>query len=155
VARPKNPRSFYFDTCAVLRWIGGDEGHEPLARVIEAVDAGQVELYISAILIVEARGERRGEPVDEQRESRLRGLFDNPRVTLVEFDRSVALRARDYARRFGLKNYDAIHLASAADAGVEVLYSTDGDFPFDSDVDGVWVSKPYNPFGEDLFSHDD
>jgi predicted nucleic acid-binding protein len=125
-----------------------------MGRVIEAVDAGQITLIVSTVHIVEARGEGRGQPVDVDREARLLGLFDNERVVLVEFDRSVARRARTYTRSLTLNNYDAVHMASAVEAGADVFFSTDKDFPYDSDVDGVWVSKPYNLFSPDLFLTD-
>jgi predicted nucleic acid-binding protein len=68
----------------------------------------------------------------------------------IDFHRGVALRARQYAQQHGLKNYDAIHLASAVDASADVLMTTDKGFPIGQSVDGVWVDQPYAPGDEPI-----
>jgi predicted nucleic acid-binding protein len=65
------------------------------------------------------------------------------RIVQVEFSRRVAQAARKLAYMYQLKNYDAIHLASAVDAGVDVLMTWDKGFPLGQRVEGVWVDEPY------------
>ena len=49
-----------------------------------------------------------------------------------------------------MKNPDAIHLASAAIGGADVLMTWDlKKFPHGQEVDGVWVDEPYIPGGEE------
>jgi len=88
-------------------------------------------------------GQPRKDPVDEDVERRIIEILDNPRHTLVEFPRSVALKARELALRHGMKNYDAIHLAHAVMAGADVLMTEDKGFPLDTEVEGVWIGEPY------------
>jgi predicted nucleic acid-binding protein len=142
VARPDSPGVIYLDSNTLCRFIIGKDV-ETVGRVIEAVDAGEAELIISPLLLVECRGQPRSGLIDEELERRLLGILDNPRHTPVEFTRAVALKARDLALRHRMKNYDAIHLAHAIMAEAEVLMTTDKGFPLETEVDGVWVGKPY------------
>ncbi|MGH3851080.1 MAG: type II toxin-antitoxin system VapC family toxin [Pseudonocardiaceae bacterium] len=132
----------YLDSNTLCRFMVGDHA-ETIGRIIEAVDAGQAELIISPLLLVECRAKPRNEPADEDLERRILDILDNPRHTPVEFTRTVALKARELALRHGMKNYDAIHLAHAIMAEVDVLMTYDKGFPQDSDVEGVWVCAPY------------
>lgn len=154
MARPDSPGVIYLDSNTLCRFIIGEDV-ETVGRVIEAVDAGEAELIISPLLLVECRGQPRSGPVDEELERRLLGILDNPRHTPVEFTRSVALKARDLALRHGMKNYDAIHLAHAIMAEAEVLMTTDNGFPLKTEVDGVWVGKPYYWGPPTLFADED
>ncbi len=142
MARPDSPEVIYLDSNTLCRFIIGDHV-ETIGRVIEAVDAGQVELIISPLLLVECRGQPRKDPIDDDLERRLLDILDNPRHTPVEFTRSVALKARELALRHGMKNYDAIHLAHAIMARADVLMTTDKGFPLETEVEGVWVGAPY------------
>lgn len=142
MARPDSPGVIYLDSNTLCRFMVGDHV-ETIGRVIEAVDAGQAELIISPLLLVECRGQPRKGLVDEDLEGRILGILDNPRHTPVEFTRSVALKARELALRHGMKNYDAIHLAHAIMAGADVLMTTDKGFPLEAEVDGVWIGAPY------------
>lgn len=74
--------------------------------------------------LVELRGQRRGRHSVEI-DRRILADLDSPRFNLVEFSRRVALRARDYVGQHGLRPMDAIHLASAVDAGAEVMWTCD------------------------------
>ncbi|MBV9142669.1 MAG: type II toxin-antitoxin system VapC family toxin [Pseudonocardiales bacterium] len=132
----------YLDSNTLCRFIIGKDV-ETVGRVIEAVDAGEAELIVSPLLLVECRGQPRSGSVDKELERRLLGILDNPRHTPVEFTRAVALKARDLALHHGIKNYDAIHLAHAIMAEADVLMTTDKGFPLETEVDGMWVGKPY------------
>ncbi len=142
MARPDSPEVIYLDSNTLCRFIVGDHV-ETVGRVIEAIDAGQAELIVSPLLLVECRGQPRECPVDEDLERHMIGILDNPRHTPVEFTRAVALKARELALRHGMRNYDAIHLAHAITAGADVLMTADQGFPLDSAVEGVWVCAPY------------
>ncbi len=150
MARPDSPKAIYLDSNTLCRFIVGEEV-ETIARVINAVDAGQVDLIISPLLLVECRGQPRKGPVDTDIEERMLKILDNPRHLMVEFTRSIAIKARGLALQHGMKNYDAIHLAHAVVAGADVLMTTDEGFPLETDVDGVWVGKPYSWGAPSLF----
>jgi predicted nucleic acid-binding protein len=148
VARPVNFTTIYLDSSALLKAIKNEDGHEHVAAVLRLVDLKQITVFGSPVTMVEVRGQPRGQHSAEI-DRRVLADLDSARLNLVEFSRRVALRARDYVGRHGLKPLDAIHLASAVEAGAEVLWSCDGDFRklWRSRVDGVWVDEPYE-FGD-------
>ncbi len=149
--RPDWPDSVYLDTSALLHAVTEGVYYECVARVLEEGDKGTIRLFVSPLLYVEALGHSRAEPLNPDVEAQLLKTLDSPRVTFVEFSRFVAKRARTYCHNLRLKPYDAIHLASAVDAGADVLMACDTGFPFDQQVDGVYVSIPYAPGGGGLF----
>ncbi|MBV9728402.1 MAG: hypothetical protein JO309_03095 [Pseudonocardiales bacterium] len=91
MARPDSPEVIYLDSNTLCRFVIGKDV-ETVGRVIGAVDAGEAELIVSPLLLVECRGQPRSGPVDAELERRLLGILDNPRHTPVEFTRAVALR---------------------------------------------------------------
>jgi predicted nucleic acid-binding protein len=145
VARPDNPSTVYLDSSAVISAVKRETGHEPVAKVLELAKARALTLVTSTILLVEARSRGRDAAPDDSGEREILGYLDHPGWILVELDRAVALRARRLCLRFGLQNYDAVHLASAIEGGAEVLMTFDKGFPIGSLVEGVWVDNPYLP----------
>jgi predicted nucleic acid-binding protein len=148
VARPVDFTTIYLDSSALLKAINNEAGHEPVAEVLRLVDSKRLTVYGSPVTLVEVRGQRRGQRNGEI-DRRILADLDSPRLNLVEFSRHVALRAREYVGRHGLKPMDAIHLASAVEAGADVMWTCDRDFRklWQSRVDGVWVDEPYE-FGD-------
>lgn len=148
--RPRDPESVYLDSNTLICIVKAESGHEVLTEVLRLGEIRKVTLFISALSMVEVRGWRRNEayPVDE--DARVLAMLDAPQFVPVEFGRAVALRARAYTHRYGLANYDAIHLASAVQAQVDVLMTFDRGFPRGQRVDGVWIDEPYQP-GDDVF----
>jgi predicted nucleic acid-binding protein len=119
--------------------------------VLSLAQRGRVELFVSALSYVEVRGQGRADPYDADLDQRVLALLDSPRLIQIDFHRALAIRARGYTRAYRLKNYDAVHLASAVEVGAEVLMSYDGDFPKRTTVDGVWIDDPYEPGDPALF----
>lgn len=156
MARPESPKTIYLDSCSIISLILKQNGWEVVQRVTELADQGKIKLVTSTLLLVEARGQGRGAPFDAQKDSQIISILDTPRWIQIELDRSVALTARRLAMRFGLSNYDAIHLASAIEAEADVLMTLDTKFArLNQTVEGVWVGLPYPPAGPDLMLQDD
>lgn len=139
----------YLDSNAIISAINSESGHEVLTEVLRLGDIGTLTLFISALSLVEVRGWKRGEPYPADKDARVLAKLDTPQFVQVEFGRAVALKARTYTHRYGLTNYDAIHLASAVQAHAEVFMTFDGGFPRRQTVEGVWVDEPYQP-GDDM-----
>ncbi|HET8684400.1 MAG TPA: type II toxin-antitoxin system VapC family toxin [Micromonosporaceae bacterium] len=148
--RPRDPESVYLDSNTLISVIKAEPGHQLLTEVLRLADVGTLSIYISALSLVEVRGWRRTEPYPPERDRRVLEMLDHPRFILVEFSRVVALRARRYTSEYGMKNYDAIHLASAAQVPVDVLMTGDKGFRRGQRIDGVWVDEPYEPGEERL-----
>jgi len=151
VSRPDKPDSVYLDSCGLIYVLTRYPGYEPIERLLALSDAGQLTIMISPLSLVEVRGQGRAS-FDAAKDKQARSLVDNPRFLMIEFDREVAVKARDMVRRFKLKNFDAIHLASAVVGQADTLMTYDKGFPQGQSVDGVWVDEPYTYGGPDLFT---
>ena len=90
---------------------------------------------------------------DRDLTSQLRGLVKS-QATLVDVTPSLAELADDLREEFGLKTWDAIHLATSVLTEADVPFVRDGKFPTGRLVRGVWVSTPYDIEGEHLFNSD-
>lgn len=148
MGRPSEFESIYLDACALLAVIQNEPGSDPIKDVLTRASApaakGRLEIFASTIILVEVRGQRRG-AIDPQIEQRVLNVLNGPAFVYVETTRKIALRARAYAGTHNLNPMDAIHLASAVEAGAEVMWSLDKGFSsfWGTEVDGVWVDQPY------------
>ncbi|MHB1371609.1 MAG: type II toxin-antitoxin system VapC family toxin [Pseudomonadaceae bacterium] len=152
MARPEAPKVVYLDSSALIAAIKGEPSSEPIQALLAEVEKGRVTLIASSASLVEVRGGGHGNPVDPVVDKRIRAMFEGPNVILIELDRAVGLKAREFAQSLKLDTWDAVHLASAVVGGAEVLMAIDEDFPIDTEVEGVWVSKPYPLGGPSLFN---
>jgi predicted nucleic acid-binding protein len=50
-------------------------------------------------------------------------LYDSSN-SFIEFSHKIIMRGKEH-ERFGIKSYDALHIASAEEGGVDVLLTTD------------------------------
>jgi len=70
---------------------------------------------------------------------------------LVDVSTTVARKAGALRVRHGLKTWDAIHLATAILASVDIVIVRDHKFPA-GDYEGVYVSGPFDIDEDKLFS---
>ncbi|MET8359349.1 type II toxin-antitoxin system VapC family toxin [Micromonospora sp. NPDC005171] len=151
MARPDYPSSIYLDSNTLIRALLNKSGAEPIAELLRLAQAGKIRIVISTLSYVEVRGWGKTDPYPSDLDDRCLALLDSPAIERVEFFREVAVRARRYAYTYRLSNYDAVHLASAVVASVDVLMTGDTDFPHGRSIDGVWVDEPYAPGDPTLF----
>lgn len=150
-ARPDKYDIAYLDSCVFTTYFLRHDGWERIQRVMDAADAGGFVIVASTFSLVECLGQSPSPHHDVGHESRVRTHLDSPRVQLVEFSRHVALHARELHITKQLDLGDSIHMASAIEAGADVLFTFDTDFPLNSYEAGVWVSEPYLPGDPNLF----
>ncbi|MEW2384504.1 type II toxin-antitoxin system VapC family toxin [Micromonospora sp. NPDC047707] len=152
MARPDNPSSVYLDSDTLIYAITEKDGCEPVLAILRLAEARKLEVVISDLSYVEARGWGKGDPYPAELDQKCRNALDSTNLVRVEFSRRIALRAREYAYRHRLGNYDAIHLASAVEAGVNVMMTWDKELLRARYVDGVWIEEPYEIGDPTLFS---
>ncbi len=117
----------YFDTCALNRPF--DDQSQPRIRLeaeavehlLRAVEQGRLEWVSSEVVLFEAT-----RAPDEARQEALLSLVRRAGLTVPLSD-GIGRRARTL-RRQGLRDLDALHLASAEAGGVAVLVTTDDGF---------------------------
>jgi predicted nucleic acid-binding protein len=153
VGRPSNFASIYLDSCALIAVFQTEPGSEPIADVLIRAAKDQVKVFASTIILVEVRGQRKGQ-ADEEIDRKTLDHLRSPSFIYVEASQRVAMRARRYCGQYGLKPMDAIHLASAVEAEAQVMWTLDKGFGavLGTSVEGVWVDQPYEAGQAFLFT---
>lgn len=148
MARPNNPGTIYLDSNVLIGVIQNGQTNSPGAEVLRLAQSRSIEVYISTLSYVEVLGKTRTAPYDPVMEQRVLDALDHPLIVRVEFDRAVALMARRCCHDLRLRPMDAIHLASAVQAGVDAFMTEDDDYPLGTDFQGVWIDRPFVPGGD-------
>lgn len=152
MTRPDNFDSAYFDSCLFLSVLEKEDGYQLIEQLLQLVFTGQLELVVSPFVLLEARGRDMRTTVDEHPVNDIWEQLNRPGVLMMDFDRFTAVKARELAVQHRLKNCDAVHLATAVAAEVDVMFTLDNGFPLGKSIDSVWVDRPYLPGGPNLFS---
>jgi len=119
----------YLDTSALVPLLIG-EATSPACRefwnTADAVTSTRL-LYVEAVAAL-ARAERAGRMTADE-PHRATALLDRMIVEIeaVEVDERLVRTAADLARRFGLRGYDAVHCAAAAQLDEPDLVAASGD----------------------------
>lgn len=136
---PKVPRN-YWDAGVVLSLFDGgkrsdgsidaDKVEQKRVATGLAEDAAQGNALIvtSTLTLTEARRGEGAPPLPGEIYETPRKFLRNSFVEVVPLDRGTAELAADFADRYGLKNHDAIHLATAVRAKADVFLAWNGDF---------------------------
>lgn len=118
----------YWDTVCFL----GVLNKEPdklaaCSAVIREAEAGSVRVVTSALTIAEVLWPK-GQPLQlpPDRAEEVQQFFQHDWIVLRELDRAVAELAREVVWNHHVHPKDAVHVASAVDAGVEQLDTYDG-----------------------------
>ncbi len=93
--------------------------------VLDAAEAGQLEVVISALTIVEVLLLRNQPAIPKDRAEIVRAFFRNSYFVAVDVDRFIAERSQELVWDYGVKPKDAIHVATALDRKVPVFDTFD------------------------------
>ncbi|MGL5929504.1 MAG: type II toxin-antitoxin system VapC family toxin [Dermatophilaceae bacterium] len=142
MARPERIHRVLLDASCLIGLITGDEQMKPLLTLLREVDAGHISIVESTAIIAEVLpGHSEGDP--SARDAILARL-ESPEVQLIDVSTVVARKAAELRTTFRLKTWDAIHLATAIVADVDVVFVRDARFPTGQTVEGVFVSAPFD-----------
>jgi len=125
----------YLDACVFISWIKGekppdyrvDRGHI-VSHILGQAERGIITIYTSSATLAEVHKRRGYSAIEEQQSERILTYFENQFIMLVDVDRRIGLHANELCRRYELKPFDGIHLASALRANCDVLLTWDGTF---------------------------
>ena len=152
---PSKPILAYWDANLFLHYIGNTPGRiEIIEALIAQARSGEAAIATSTLSLTEAAcsaDEMENGKSDPLVEAALDDMFsDHSLLTLVEYDRRIAIQARTLMRRAlsldrSLKPADAIHLASAEHVGASFVYSYDARLAHVSrELGTVMVREPSN-----------
>lgn len=130
---PKVPRN-YWDAAVVLSLFDSGKTAEKAEQrriatlLAEDAERGNALIVTSTLTVTEARRGEGNPPLPGENYATPRAFLRNSFIEVVPLDRGTAELAADYADRFGLKNHDAIQLATAVRAKADVFLAWNGDF---------------------------
>lgn len=142
MGRPDKIRTALLDASALIGVIQGAPEFECLKSLLAAVDRGEVTLVESTAILAEVVPEH-GRDSSRLARDAVRQLLESPETQLVDVSTAVARKAGDMRVKHRLKTWDAVHLATAILAGVDVLIVRDHKFP-EGDYEGVYVTGPFD-----------
>lgn len=134
----------YFDTSAVVKLLVEEPGTELAAAAWRAAD----EVVASGLLYPEARAAlaaaRRGGRLNVKQLGSARDLLEQvwDQLAVVNAGPEILQMAGDLAELEALRGFDAVHLASALTAEVDLLVSSDGQMLAAARNRGLAVLNP-------------
>jgi predicted nucleic acid-binding protein len=139
-------RRVYLDADVYLGLIKGEPGRLEVARgLLNAGQDGRIEVVASTLIYAEVcgHGDVRAAANQADVDQKIESFFENGFIRWVEVDLVIAREARRLSRTHRLRGADAIHLASAIRASVDVLMTWNkNDFSIGQMVEGVDVREP-------------
>lgn len=144
MGRPDRIERALLDASALIGVIKGEEDFECLRTLLAAVDRGEVTLVESTAILAEVQPEHTADNgAHAHAREAVRALLESPATELVDVTTVVARKAGELRVQHGMTTWDAIHLATATLAKVDVLIVRDGKFPT-GDFEGVHVTGPFD-----------
>lgn len=140
------------DASALIGIIKGDPEFACLRSLLAAIERREVKLVESTAILTEVLAKhQRDSPTHTDARTAALKLLESPTTELVDVSVVVARKAGELRVAHGLKTWDAIHLATAIVARVDVLIARDRKFP-KNQIEGVYVTEPFDIDGDKLFS---
>ncbi len=133
----------YLDTSVHVADIQNEAGREVSAQILRAAELGDLTIVASTLVIAElVHASGRPVLVTPAQDEAIERRFLNGWTELVELDVAIAIRARRIAREHGLKPADAVHVATAIEAGADVFLSWDDRLSY-RDIGKLACRRPY------------
>lgn len=145
---PKKPKEkHYFDSCILI----GFANQEPdkfteCKNIIQAGEEGIIEVYTSTVTTAELAKIKNPKYSysDEEMEEIIQSIFNWTWLNLVAYERETGKISRHLTRKYGLKPFDALHLATAIRQRVNYFDTTDvNDYKKKSVPDAVGYPPDY------------
>lgn len=117
----------YWDTVCFLGILNEEQDKLSACRaVIGEAERGNVRIVTSALTIAEVLWPKDSALLPREKAEVVQRLFQHEWIVVRDIDRTVAEHARNVVWDHGVKPKDALHVATALDAGVEQFDTFDG-----------------------------
>jgi predicted nucleic acid-binding protein len=118
----------YWDSDCFLGWLQAEpDKEEECGQVLQAAEEGKVLIVTSALTIAEVLNLRGHPKLPTASREQTKAFFRNDYILVRNITRRVAEAARDYVWDHGIKPKDALHVATALDAGLSLFNTFDGE----------------------------
>lgn len=145
----------YWDSDAFLGWLQAEPGKADLcAGTLKRADQGEVLILTLALTIAEVLWMRGAPMIPQDKADIVRRFFRRSYLRVRNVTRAVAENAQDLVWTQGIRPKDAIHVATALDAGVAALETFDDELLKKSGTIGnpaLIIRKPIAPAQRGLF----
>jgi predicted nucleic acid-binding protein len=145
----------YWDSDAFLGWLQAEQGKADLcAGTLKRADQGEVLILTSALTIAEVLWMRGAPMIPQEKADIVRRFFRRSYMRVRNVTRAVSESAQDLVWNHGFKPKDAIHVATALDAGAFALETFDEGLLKKSGTIGnpaLFIRKPLAPAQGGLF----
>ena len=116
----------YWDSDCFLGWLQAEDGKvEPCRQVLDIAARGELEIITSALTIVEVLHMRGRQPIPADKRQQVIDFFKRSYIIPMSITRRLAEASRDLVWDHGIDPKDALHVATALSAKVDVLNTFD------------------------------
>ena len=116
----------YCDSCVFLGFLNNEpDKFDECRTVLCAAEEGVIELFTSQFTQAEVIKIKGQTELDESKENIIDQLFDQSWVKTANFEREMARICRSLCWTYGIKPYDALHIATAIRLRVDFFDTTD------------------------------
>jgi len=145
----------YWDSDAFLGWLQAEPGKVELcAGTLKRADQGEVVIFTSALTIAEVLWMRGAPAIPQEKAEIVRKFFRRSYFRIRNVTRAIAESAQDLVWTQGIRPKDAIHVATALDAGTTVLETFDDQLLKKTGTIGapaLIIRQPLPPAQKELF----
>ena len=132
----------YLDTNIFIYAVEGfDRFEEEISTLFSAVDRGKIEAITSELTLAEALVKPFEKGSERYQQIYREALQDRASFHLLSITRSLLVESARLRALTGLRLPDAIHLATAREAGCSTLVTNDDDFEGTSEMNVVMLSE--------------
>lgn len=118
----------YWESSVFIALVKGEANRvEQPQRILEDAAVGKLEIVTSAWTLAEVIKTPGEAPLSPEVEQKIVDFFENEYVLVINLDRKVAEEARQISREHGLKPKDAVHLATAKVARLDLFETWDDE----------------------------
>ncbi|HEY4300200.1 MAG TPA: type II toxin-antitoxin system VapC family toxin [Candidatus Didemnitutus sp.] len=144
-------RRYYWDSSVFCSFFNKEQGRtDTVSDLLKDAHSGKSEIITSSFTLVEVLKLKDGKPITVKQEQQLEDFFQYPFIKIVNAERGICERARQFVWKHGMKPKDAVHMATAEFANkivtINELFSWDGDFTkLNGKIAGITfaLSAPY------------
>ncbi len=145
----------YWDSDAFLGWLQAEPGKSDLcAGTLRRADQGEVLIFASTLAIAEVLWMRGAPMIPQEKAEIVRKFFRRSYFRIRNVTRKISEDAQDLVWTQGIRPKDAIHVATALDAGVAALETFDDELLKKTGLVGnppLIIRKPIPPAQKGLF----
>lgn len=146
MAKPKKPTPIYWDACCFISILNNEPNANDCLKVVKAAEDGRLIIVTSAISLVEVIKLDGKKPIGEADQATVDAVMLGPHFAIRVVDRTVTQLARRLIWDHGIAVKDSIHVATALDAKVAEMHTTDKELlklsPLSVDGTVLLVEEP-------------